>query len=146
MAEVWQMWMIFAAILIIAEILTAGFFLFWFGIAAAVAGVLALLGFGHTWQWGIFIILSGFLFAASRRFAEKFTKEQPPGIGANRLIGTIGAVFEEIDNMKNTGQVRIKKEEWRADSETGEVIPKESRVIVTGMDGTHVVVKLLEAK
>jgi len=53
-------------------------------------------------------------------------------------------VLEEIDNIKNTGRVRIDKEEWRADSDTGEVIPVGKRVEVTRLDGTHLVVKTLE--
>ena len=139
--EVWQLWMILAAIFIIAEIFTAGFFLFWFGVGAGVAGVLAFIGLGTGWQWGAFAIVSGVLFAVSRRFAERFTKEQPPGIGADRFTGKTGVVLEEIDNFKNTGRVRIDKEEWRADSETGEVILTGKGIRVTRVDGAHVVVE-----
>jgi membrane protein implicated in regulation of membrane protease activity len=144
MVEVWQIWITIAALFVVGEIFTAGFFLFWFGVGAAVAGILALLGFGSTVQLGSFVIVSGLLFAVSRRFAEKFTKEQPPGIGADRFIHKTGVTLEEIDNMKNTGRVRIGKDEWRADSETKETIPEGVRVRVTRLDGTHLVVKVLE--
>jgi membrane protein implicated in regulation of membrane protease activity len=133
--------MILAAICIVGEIFTAGFFLFWFGIGALVAGILALLGAGTGWQWAAFVVVSGVLFVISRRFAERFTKKQPPGIGADRFIGKLGVVLEEIDNAKNTGRVRIDKEEWRADSDTGNTIAEGQRVEVTRLDGTHVVVK-----
>lgn len=139
--EIWLIWMIFAALFIIGEIFTAGFYLLWFGIGAAIAGVLALLGLGAGWQWGSFLVISLVLFLASRKFAERFTKKQPPGIGADRWIGKEGLVLEKIDNAKNTGRVRIGKEEWRADSDTGKAINKNVRVVVTGMDGTHIVVK-----
>jgi membrane protein implicated in regulation of membrane protease activity len=144
MVEIWQMWIAIAALFVVGEIFTAGFFLFWFGVGAAVAGALALLGFGPTVQWGSFVIVSGVLFAVSRRFAEKFTKDQPPGIGADRFINKSGVVLEEINNLKNTGRVRIGKDEWRADSDTGETIPAGGRVKVTRLDGTHLVVKVLE--
>ena len=140
--KVWWIWMALAAIFIIAEIFTAGFFILWFGIGAAVAGILALLGFGAGWQWGGFVVVSGALFIISRRFAERFTKKQPPGIGADRFVGKEGIVLEEIDNMKDTGRVRMDKEEWRAVSDTGEVIPPEARVTVTRLDGVHLVVTL----
>jgi len=140
--KVWWIWMALAAIFIIAEIFTAGFFILWFGIGAAVAGVFALLGFGAGWQWGSFIVVSGALFIISRRFAERFTKKQPPGIGADRFIGKEGIVLEEIDNMKDTGRVRMDKEEWRAVSDTGEVIPSGARVTATRLDGVHLVVTL----
>lgn len=142
--EVWQLWMIVAAIFVIGEMLTAGFFLFWFGVGAIVAGALAFLGFGSGVQWAGFIGVSILLFALSRRFAEKFTQEQPPGIGADRLIGKTGIVLEDIDNLKNTGKVRIDKDEWRADSSTGEVIGKDKRVKVVRLEGTHVVVEAIK--
>jgi len=136
--------MIIAALFVVGEIFTAGFFLLWFGIGAAVAGVLALFGLGFGWQLGAFVLVSGVLFVVSRRFAEKFSKKQPPGIGADRVIGRQGIVLEEIDNAKNIGRVRLKKEEWRAESETGEVIPLDYQVEVIRLDGTHLVVKKIK--
>jgi len=142
--NIWWIWMVIAALFVIGEIFTAGFFLLWFGIGAAVAGILALLGLGAGWQWGTFIVVSGVLFGVSRRFAERFTKKQPPGIGADRFVGKKGVVLEEVDNVKNTGRVRIDKEEWRADSDTGEVIPVGKMVRVARLDGTHLVVETLK--
>ncbi len=142
--KIWYIWMIIAALFVVGEIFTAGFFLLWFGRGAAVAGVLALFGLGYIWQLGAFVLVSGILFLVSRRFADKFTKKQPPGIGADRVIGKQGIVLEEIDNTKNTGRVRLKKEEWLAGSETGEVIPVGNQVEVIRLDGTHLVVKKIK--
>ncbi|MBU7010121.1 MAG: NfeD family protein [Theionarchaea archaeon] len=143
--EGWLIWLILAAAFAVGEIFTEGFFLMWFAIGAAVASVIALLEPGSTaWQWGAFIVVSGILVVFSRRFAERFTKAQPPGIGADRYVGKTGVVLEDIDNLKNTGQVRIDKEEWRADSSIDEVISEGVQVKVVGLDGTHLVVKPLE--
>ncbi len=114
------------------------------GAGAAVAGVLALLGVSCGWQLAIFVVVSGVLFASSRRLAERFSKKQPPGIGADRLIGKKGIVLEEIDNGLNLGRVRLYKEEWLADSENDNVIPVGKRVEVVRLDGTHLVVKVIE--
>jgi membrane protein implicated in regulation of membrane protease activity len=138
----WWIWFILAGMFAILEIFTAGFFMLWFGIGAAVAGLMAILGIGVIWQWMAFIIISGILIAVSRRFAERITKKQPPGIGADRFIGKIGIVLEDINNIENVGRVRIDKDEWRADSETDDIISKGTRVIVTRLDGTHLVVKI----
>jgi membrane protein implicated in regulation of membrane protease activity len=140
--EIWWIWIAMAALFIIGEIFTQGFFLLWFGIGAAVAGILAILGLGVGWQLGAFVVVSGALFVASRRLAEKISKKQPPGIGADRFIELEGVVLEEIDNVKNTGRIRVQKDEWRADSETGEIIPEGERIVVTRLDGTHMVVKI----
>ena len=136
--------MALAAIFIVGEIFTAGFFILWFGVGALVAGTLALLGLSAGWQWGGFVVVSGVLFAVSRRFADRFTKKQPPGIGADRFVGKVGMVLEEIDNMKNTGRVRLDREEWRAESETGDIIPEGAQVTVTRVDGVHLIVSMVK--
>lgn len=141
---IWLIWMAVAAAFIIGEIFTLGFFLLWFGIGAAVAGILAIFGLGGSWQWGAFAVVSGVLFVLSRRFAERFSKKQPPGIGADRFIDKKGVVLEEVDNIKNSGRIRMGKEEWRAESDTGEVILVGKMVEVTRLVGTHVVVKTLK--
>ena len=140
-AEYWWIWMIIAAVFVVAEILTAGFFLLWFGVGAAVAGLLALLGLGPAWQLTIFVIVSAGLFMSSRRFAERFTQKQPAGVGADRFIDKRGVVIEAIDRASNTGRVRIDREEWRADSETGAPIDNGTNVVVTRVDGTRVIVR-----
>ena len=142
--KIWWIWMAIAAAFVVGEIFTAGFFLLWFGVGAAVAGVLALLGLGFGWQLAAFVVISGVLFAASRRFAERFSQKQPPGIGADRFIGLQGQVLEEVDNIKNVGRVRLQKEEWRAESETGEILSVDTQVEVVRLDGTHLVVKKIE--
>jgi len=142
--KIWWIWFAIAAFFIIAEIFTMGFFLLWFGVGAAVAGVLAILGLGVGWQLGSFVVLSIILFAVSRSFAEKVTKKQPPGIGADRFIHKKGVVIEEVDNLKNTGRVRIGKDEWRADSQDDKIIPVGKTVEVTRVEGTHLVVKPAE--
>jgi membrane protein implicated in regulation of membrane protease activity len=139
--KIWWIWMILAAIFAIAELMTAGFFLLWFGVGAAVAGILALAGLGPAWQWAAFVVVSAVLLGISRRFAERFTAKQPPGIGADRLIGSSGVVLEEIDNDRNTGRVRLNKEEWRAVSDAGDVISVDTHIVVVRLDGTHVVVR-----
>lgn len=142
--ETWIIWMILAALFIVGEIFTAGFFILWFGIGAAIAGVLALLGLGAGWQLAAFVVVSGTLFLVSRRFAEKLTKEQPPGIGADRFAGKQAVVLEEVDNTKGTGRVRMGKEEWRVESLDDSIIAENSRVNVVKVDGTHLIVKPLE--
>lgn len=141
MEQAWIVWTIIAAIFAIGEIFTAGFFLFWFAIGAAVAALFAWSGLGSGYQLGAFVVVSTVLVFFTRRFAEKFTKKQPPGIGADRMIGKIGIVLEDIDNLENIGLVRIDKEEWRAESEDGNKIEKGARIEVCEIDGAHVIVK-----
>jgi len=141
MFDVWWVWFVVAAVFAIAEIFTAGFFILWFGVGAAVAGVLAAIGLSSAWQWIAFIIVSSLLVMLSRRFAERFSRPQPDGIGANRLIGKQAVVLEAIDNLRNAGRIRLDKEEWRAESETGDPIAPETVVTVSRVDGTRAIVR-----
>lgn len=143
LVKIWWIWMITAGVFFIMEMITAGFFLFWFGVGAAAAGLAALFGFSIPVQWGCFVVVSIALVAVSRKFADKIGKKQPSGIGADRSVGKKGVVLEEIDNINNTGRVRLEKEEWRAESDTGEVIQKGRLVEVVKLSGTHLVVKVI---
>ena len=142
--ELWWIWVIVGVLLIIGEIFTAGFFLIWFGIAAIIAGIIAFFELSVVWQGVAFLIISGILLAGTRQLAERYTKKQPPGIGADRFIGKVGVVLEDIDNDKNTGRVRVEEDKWRADSLEGDIITKDSKVQVIKIEGTHVVVKKVE--
>lgn len=140
MDNIWWVWMVIAAVFIVGEIFTAGFFLLWFGIGAGLAGLLAYVGVGLAWQIVTFIVVSVILFVFSRQFAERFSKQQPPGIGADRFVGQEGVVLEAIDPARNMGRVRVGQDEWRARSETGQTIAAEAWVKVVRVDGTHLVV------
>lgn len=144
MENYWWAWMILAALFIVGEIFTAGFFLLPIGVGAAIAGLVALLGANTIWQLVAFVVASFILFLVSRRFAQRVTKEQPPGIGADRFIGEECVVLEEINNLDNSGRVRKGKEEWRASSDSGTNIPVGTKVIVVSLSGTQLVVKPTE--
>ena len=142
--ELWWIWVIIGVIFIIGEIFTAGFFLIWFGIAAIIAGVIAFFELSVVWQGVAFVIISAILLAGTRRLANRFTKKQPPGVGADRFTDKTGVVLEEIDNDKNTGRIRVEEDEWRADSLEGSIIPQSSKVQVVKVEGTHMIVKKIE--
>ena len=141
MENYWWAWMILAALFIVGEIFTAGFFLLPIGIGAAIAGLVALLGGNTIWQLIVFVVASFILFLVSRRFAQRVTKEQPPGIGADRFIGQECVVLEKINNLDDTGRVRMGKEEWRAESDGDDQIETGTKVTVVRLSGTHLVVK-----
>jgi membrane protein implicated in regulation of membrane protease activity len=114
------------------------------GIGAAIAGLIALLGGNTVWQLVVFVVASFLLFLVSRRFAQKVTKEQPPGVGADRFVGQECVVLEKIVNVDDIGRVRMGKEEWRAESDNGDPIEAGTKVTVTRLSGTHLVVKPVE--
>jgi membrane protein implicated in regulation of membrane protease activity len=54
----WIAWTVLGVALIIAEIFTLGFVLFWFGLGALGAAIAAMVGFSLPIQFAIFAIIS----------------------------------------------------------------------------------------
>ena len=142
--EVYQIWLIVAIVLVILEILTAGFGVICFAIGAAFSALAAGLGVGITWQIVIFAVISLMTFIFLRpvvmRFLEKKSKDVKTN--ADAIIGRQGVVSERIDPEQHTGRVAIDGDDWKAVSENGEVIEKGANVEIVKLDSIIVTVKL----
>lgn len=141
--DVWRwLWTIFALVMGIGEIFTAGFFLLPFAIGAAAAGVLAWIGAAVIAQWLVFFGVSIFSMAYLRRFIERQDEGDQPVLGANRWVTKSGIVLEDIDPDSGAGMVKVDTEEWRAISH--QAIPKGTRIIVVDVSGTRLLVEPVE--
>jgi membrane protein implicated in regulation of membrane protease activity len=133
-------WLIVGVVLIIAEMVTPSFFLIWFGIGAVAAAGAAYLRATSTLQWIVFLGSSAALVLCSRLFARRVTPGPPPlRTNIDEYLGETGVVIQRIDPVANTGLIRVKKEEWRADAD--EVIEEGARVEVIGSGGAHLKVR-----
>lgn len=142
MTDFWLwLWSILAVVLLIMEIFTAGFFMLPFGIGAGVAAVLAFFDVEPLWQTLTFIAVSTLAFVALRRFADRMTHEPPEKMGADRLIGKGGVVIEELTPNSPVGQVRVDREEWRAEAPDYDLVAVGTKVVVEAIEGTHLKVR-----
>jgi membrane protein implicated in regulation of membrane protease activity len=66
------------------------------------------------------------------------------GIGSRRLIGQTAVITRAIPPDGDLGIARIHREDWRAESLDGIAIPEGARVRVTEVEGTRVMVALLD--
>lgn len=137
-------WLGIAVFFFLAELFTAGFVLAAFGVGAAAAAVVAFVGLDLPWQLVTFIVVSAAAVLLSRRFADRVTGQQAQGVGIDRVLHKRAVVLEAIDPVTATGRVRVEREEWRADSVTGQTIPIGAFVEVTGVVGTRLQVKPAE--
>ncbi|HSJ29349.1 MAG TPA: NfeD family protein [Acidimicrobiia bacterium] len=139
--ETWRwVWTLLAIGMGIGEIFTAGFFLLPFAIGAAAAAVLSWLGVALLAQWLVFFGVSAIAFAYLRKFIDRQDLATQPRVGANRWLEATGVVLVDIDTHGSVGMVRIDTEEWRAISEDGSPITSGTRVIVTDVQGSRLVV------
>ncbi len=143
--EAWRwLWTIFAIVMGIGEIFTAGFFLLPFAVGAAAAAILAWVGAGVLAQWLVFFGLSIFSLAYLRRFISRQDEGEQPKVGANRWVGEVGLVLQDIDPHTEAGMVRILREEWRASA--NQHIDAGEQIVVTEVQGTRLIVEQVQAE
>lgn len=134
-------WTLAAVLLIIIEMLTAGFVLGSLGAAALVTAIVAYIGFPIEFQFIVFIAASLFIFFALRPLAKKYlSPKKKVETNVNRLIGRKAIVIETIDNFRQTGRVKIDGDDWRARTESQEVIPIGREVVVKVVDSATLIV------
>ena len=137
----WIIWLIVAAVLGVAELLTTTLS---FGLLAAAAVAAAAVGALHlsfALQLVAFVVAAGAGLGIVRPIAIKHVK-QPPALrtGTAALVGRSGIVLEEI--TEHQGRVRIDGEEWSSRPYLDEslVIPVGTKVDVMQIKGATVLV------
>lgn len=140
----WQFWLIAAGIFFIIEIATVGFLVFWFGIGALITMVVSIFVPNIYIQTLVFTITSTALIFFTKPFVNKFiNKDKSIATNAYSIIGRIGIVTKEINPIMGTGQIKIGGETWSAKTESEEIIPENSEIEVTQIDGVKAVVQLV---
>jgi len=139
--ESWIVWLIVAAVLGIAELLTTTFA---FGIIAAAAVVAAVVGAFHlsfALQLVAFAVAAGAGLVFVRPIALRHIK-QPPQLrtGTAALVGRTAIVLEEVTD--HSGRIRIDGEEWssRTYVEDSPAIPAGAKVDVMQIKGATALV------
>jgi inner membrane protein len=128
-------WMILGAILFVLEVTSPGIFLMWFGVAAAVTGILAF-AFYITWQWQLmwFCLLSLAAVLIALKYLRRHPLESERPLLNERPVQHIGQCYELVDPIVNgRGSVKIGDSIWRVQ---GPELPNGTRVRVLGCDGT----------
>lgn len=113
----WIAWVVLGVALIIAEIFTLGFVLFWFGLGALGAGLAAMVGFGLPIQFAIFAVISIGLTVMSRTIFAKYLPHREDGevkTGVDSLPGQVGTVTGASKGALNEGAVRVYGSVWTA--------------------------------
>ena len=113
----WIIWLILAVVLIIAEIFTLGFVLFWFGVGALAAALVGFFGLGLGWQFATFAVVSIALTAMSRTiFATYFSHDEGNTIksGVDSLPGKVGTVIEASKGAMGEAAVKVFGSTWTA--------------------------------
>lgn len=146
--KVWPwVWLGIAVVFAIVELtaLAGTFVLLPFALSAFVAALAGWYNAPIELQWAIFILGGSALWALFWRYAKRFMAEHtnPEGVGADRLVGMIAIVTNQIDpdDVNRRGRVKVVGEDWGALVDGVGVIGEGSKVRVTSMSGTRVIVE-----
>ena len=138
----WILWLIAAGIFFVAEIFTAGFLIFWLGVAALVSMVISFFIDNVIIQGTVFVILSGILMFLTRPLVDRFITKPDDKVATNAysIIGKRGIVTKEINEISGTGQIKVGTEVWSAKSYDSSKIEEGSEVEINSIIGVKAVV------
>lgn len=136
-------WSVLLVILVVVEAVTAQMVTIWFAAGAAAALIAERLGAQIWLQWVVFIAVSAIALTATRPLVKKLTKAKVQPTNADRCIGQIAIVTEDIDNIEGKGQVHVNGITWTARSSDGTVFKKDERVTVEKIDGVKLIVRAI---
>lgn len=111
--QAWQVWLAVAAVLGIAELMTATLDLLLLASAALVAGGVAAIGLGLGFQLLAFAGTAALMIALVRPVARRHLLDTPAlRSGTAALVGREAVTLTEV--RRDDGRVRIGGEEWTA--------------------------------
>jgi membrane protein implicated in regulation of membrane protease activity len=143
---VWHIWIIIAVLLSIIEIFFPTFFAACVALGCIAAGISSYFGYGIEIQLVSFSIGTLIGLFGVRPFMLKYVHRKSIKVktNTNALVGKIGKVIVMIDNSKNEGRVIVEGDDWRAETETDEIISAGEKVEVIEINSTILIVKPLK--
>ncbi len=133
-------WLVVFVVMLIVEGAAPGLVSIWFAGGAAVAFVLNLCGVSLAIQIIAFIFASAACILLLRPLAKRYINDKKTPTNADAFVGLEGIVVQEIDDVKGTGQVKVKGQVWTARSADGSRIPEGTSVVSVEISGAKLIV------
>jgi len=141
----WQIWMVGAVLLLVAEMFAPGFWLLCVAIGCLGGGIAGLFPLGLTGQVLTFAASTLLSLVGVRPILVRHYLLTGSGgelrTNVEALVGQTGLVSERIDSRTGRGRVKVNGEDWRGASVGEGVLEPGTRVIVVQVDGTRLMVE-----
>lgn len=137
-------WLALTVVFLITEAATVTVVSLWFAAGSLAAMVTALTGGGLAFQATVFLIISIVMLTALRPLVRKYVTPTLTPTNIDSVIGSVGIVTVQIDNISATGQVKLNGMEWTARSTSGEPIAAGTQVTVNRIEGVKIFVSPTE--
>ena len=133
-------WLVLTVALLIAEAATVTVISLWFAAGSLAAMAMALVGGGIWLQVLVFLVVSAVALTALRPLVRKYLTPKITATNIDSLIGSVGIVTADIDNISALGQVKLNGMEWTARSTSGEAVKAGTKVRVDRIQGVKLFV------
>lgn len=134
-------WAVIFVICLIVEIISLGLTSIWFAGGALAAFLLGILGTPVWVQIMFFIAVSAVLLAFTRPVVVKYLNSKTIKTNIDSVVGQLGVVVEDIDNIMAKGTVDVNGMEWSARCEDDyDRLVKGDKVCVQRIEGVKVFV------
>lgn len=135
-------WLGILAVMVVLEIVTSQLVSVWFAVGALASMLVALAGVEALWvQIVVFVVVSAIAVAVTRPLVRKMVNIKAEPTNADMVIGKIGVVTDKIDNIAETGLVKVNGSLWTARTEDGSVVEIGEKVNVLKISGVKLIVK-----
>ena len=127
-------WAIAGVVLLIAEVIAPGFFLFFVGVAAIATGLFTeMLAVGTVGQVTLFVLFAALAVALGRRWYARSANRSLDPLLSDRGARLVGKVVEAVDPIDDHGgRVKVADGEWSA---RGGPAAAGEMVRIVGVDG-----------
>ena len=137
-------WLIVAVVLAVIEASTAQLVCIWFALGAVCAMITAIITENVLIQVLIFILSTAVFLILTRKIVRRLTDVKASKTNADSLIGKEFIVLEEVDNLKETGTLKVSGTIWSVRNTEEGVIPSGTKVIIEKIEGVKLFVKKAE--
>ena len=141
-----MIWIWIAVIIaaVVVEVASMQLLSIWFAIGGVAALITSFLTDNIVIQIVVFIVVSVIALAMIFPIVRKSLKKEHVKTNADRYIGKLAVVTEEISNIDAKGQVKVDNQIWSARSDDGSDIPVGTKVKVLRIEGVKLIVSAAE--
>lgn len=133
-------WLALFIAFLVMEASTVAVVSVWFALGALGAMAASLLSAPLWLQITLFVVVSAGFLLLLRPITKKVLTPRIQKTNVDAVLGTVGVVTEEIDNIRACGQVKLDAMTWTARSTTGDPIPQGTQVVADKVEGVKLYV------
>ncbi|MCH5317879.1 MAG: NfeD family protein [Eubacterium sp.] len=137
-------WIAVIVAAIVVEVASMQLLSIWFAIGGVAALITSFLTQNIVIQIVVFAVVSAIALALIFPAVRRSLKKEHVKTNADRYIGKLAVVTENISNIDAKGQVKVDNQIWSARSNDGRDLPVGTKVVVLRIEGVKLIVSAAE--